>query len=322
MKTQPLFLTALFLVLLCTGSLALGLSAPEKIPSNVNWSFFVTLEGTGNTDVFLDDQKIVTAYSNGRVTVDPNNGSRVLYAQIFDRVLYVSYMGLSSGTYEVRATGSNGNETAIFEVFNPLDEKLESEINSRLENAITDKEQTLAQINSLEQDLLQTKNRLTEKENEINSLRTQLENANSEISNLNSLLSEEKNNSADKFSGLTQRLGAVETEVFPEPVAAEDQQNFLSGFAGLSGFAQQNWIGVFLMLVAAAIVAFVFARKTFLKKNSVYGDFDSQSSGGFFEKKLNEAAEDSNKEDESEDDEDEESDEDEPEEKGKWAFKK
>ncbi len=300
MKKPIIFAILVAMVLLLPTALSATISAPQKVASNVNWTFSISLDSGDSfdtTDILFDDKKIATVYSNGQVQKDPLNGKFVFDAFVFDdqpnsaagMTLYISYAGLSSGTYSARATTYQGGavkseaEKAIIEVFSPAGIE---EIDSKIADAATDKEKLLAQINTLEQDLLSLKNTVAEKDSSINSLQSQLDEANQKIEQANSRADELESDFSgkvqdvsDNLSDLTAKFLPVEEKVFPK-----EEPNALIGFATFSaGFAQKNWLGLFLILVAAVIAVFFISGKGLKlpgKRSNVYDDFEDDSSSG------------------------------------------
>src|SRR3989344_8553066 len=85
-KPIMLVLIALFIAL---NAHALVLNAPEKLVANTNWNIAIDLDSTDSftkTNVLLDDKLVMSIYSNGQTTVDPENGNLLVRASTYDEV--------------------------------------------------------------------------------------------------------------------------------------------------------------------------------------------------------------------------------------------
>ena len=321
-----------FLLVFSTVAIAATINAPQKMPANANWTFSASLDSSDSfdtTDILIDDRKVATVYSNGQVLKDPLNGKFVLDAFVFDdqpnsatgMVLYISYAGLSSGTYSIRAATNQGGsvkgeaEKAIVNVF--AGDEILSEVDSKLAAAATDKQSLMAQINTLERDLSDLKNTVSQKDGQINSLQSSLDATNSNLSEQDTKISDLETKLSSEVSGVSKNLDELAQKFLPvqEKVFPKEEPNALIGFAtATGGFAQKNWLGLFLILIAAIITVTMISRgslkgfngiRNFGKKTNVYDDFDNSHESSILDNlKI---------EDDKEDDKDPQ--------KGKWARK-
>lgn len=285
-KIFPIIIAMLFLL---PAAMAANVFAPQKISSNLNWTFSVTLDSTDSfstTEVFLDGKKIVTAYSNGQTAKDPIYGKFVLDAFVFDEdptsasglTLYVSYFGLPKGTYQITTTTFQGSavksqtDPISLEVFNPASEEIENTLTEKIDSATAGKEELTAQINSLQESM-------AAKDQEISALRTELQEqvqqkisqTESNLTDLQNQVTSDSSRLGNELSELNGKVGIIEEEVFPDP---DKNPNPL---VGLATFAGERWLGLFLMFIAAVITVVMVSHGGKLSApTSMYSDFESK----------------------------------------------
>ena len=241
MKKFLLFL--LFLVILFfSNAFSLTINAPGEIPSQINWTFSIELDSAEQFDetrVFIDNSRVLTAYSNGKTQLDAFNGTFVLDAFVFDKdpssnsglVLYVSYFGLSSGEHKIEAFSFKAGEqkaddSITFKAFNAAQKETVEELegdkknlrnevlfNSSEVNKIKETlNQLTASLNSLNESTENESKARIEVEKQIESLKTRINNVNLENEKLelkNNELSKENEELKNQniFSGLASLIG-------------------------------------------------------------------------------------------------------------------
>ncbi|GEM_PF-1566428 len=152
----------LFFALLSASASAATINAPAELPGNLNWSFSVDLDSSeafSETRVLFDEKNLLSAYSNGIVSIDAYNGQFVLKAFVIDTdpnsnaglKLFVSMIGLEKGDHKIAANVLAGSESKAFVekpivAFAPLSENYSSTVKSSLDNISLQVESVKASI--------------------------------------------------------------------------------------------------------------------------------------------------------------------------------
>lgn len=165
-------LTTIFIVFFIANVFALKLVSPDEIQENFPWNFSIELDSTDAFDeakVYLDDQHIVSAYSNGIVQINPLNGLFVEKSFIFDYdpasnsglTLYVSHLGLKKGTHKIKIRTFKAGEELTEKsknvlVFKALNSAFESntqkkidELNAKIQELETENSKLKTKLNKL-----------------------------------------------------------------------------------------------------------------------------------------------------------------------------
>ncbi len=272
---------AILLLLTISPAHSLEISAPASLPSNVSWGLSVKLDPTESwtkAAVIIDGAKVLDAYSNGTIALDPYNGQFVLKSFMLDGntsstsglVLYVSHIGLTEGTHSIRAESGAGSDSREIISYVALDQNFASAANDKM---------------------FELSRRLIDNENDKRGIRRAVEADGNKIAGL-----EEKSRLAEsKMDSLTAKLDArvapleskvtsLEQKVFPPPQAAAlatqgDAKGsaFLpvAGFASLAGGAAVPFAYLLVAIIAIALFVLVaqFTKRK-LEEASIYSGRD------------------------------------------------
>lgn len=269
---------ALLVVLFAGFASATELDAPSGIPGNVNWSFSVALNPTDGFDdvsVYVYGAKVVTAYPNGQVIVDPFNGQFVSKAFTFDKnpdnvsglVLYVSYLSLPIGQHTVRAVTSDGGATvddisASFEVYGALSESYGQELSRQVEalesvnSSLKSNIDTLnSSVSSISSDVKRVDELISKglaKEEELNELKAAVEGLGANVETIDS-----------SVKSLQEDTKSIE-EVIDSQKKALEETNEKADI--ITGMVSVGSTGITFGLVVIAVFAVVlFIRKSGIK---------------------------------------------------------
>ncbi len=274
MRQTKQLLVLIFLTILAINSFA-SINAPAEIVANANWTFSVSADTT--KDISFDNSKIVSVYSNGQAIKDPINGSQVLDAFVFDRTVYISLSGASVGTHTI---STSDGESFSVNAISPSGQQISDELNSKFDEMTQANESLTRQVNSLEQDIIAKDQKIEELRTLIDQSTLQLssntEQTQNSISQISDQQATQKNELTQELNTITARVDRLDEKVFPKPVQTKETQQ--TPITGLATFAQKNWMGIFLILIAVVVSVFFITRKKTVSfsggKKSVYEDFD------------------------------------------------
>ncbi|MFH1587562.1 MAG: hypothetical protein ABID38_06930 [Candidatus Diapherotrites archaeon] len=289
---------ALFLFLISAGVMALSISAPSSVPSNAAWSFSVELNPTdsfNSTEVQIDGSGLLTVHSNGNIVPDSQNGGFVIKAFVIDNspsstsglILYVSHMGLNSGSHTVVARENTGEESSAS--VDSLGAADLSAIEAKVNQAVIDKENIDAKILGLTADARAFNQMIKTNEESIAGLRSQLDNFGSSIISLEGSLQSQGNLSDETKASLQQLrneydsfiafLQEKEIAEMAEPESGELIP--VSGMVGLGMFVLDTiWLPVIALFAFIVIVLVAFYVKKALTKDGSSPYFEADSDDG------------------------------------------
>ncbi len=252
---------------------SIGIKAPSSVPANVSWGFSVKLdptEGWAKAAVKIDGAKVLDAYSNGTIVLDPYNGQFVLKAFLLDEntsstsglALYVSHIGLSEGDHIISAESESGSESRGILSYVALGQNFASETKDRL---------------------WEISRQLIDNENDKRSIRRA---AKADANRISSL--EEKSRQAGvKLEGVSEQAAkalALEPKVLAlqqnalEQAAAAAKNSAGSPLAGLASLAGNSLVPLAYLAAAVLLIAlFIFVArfaKEKLGQGSIYASRD------------------------------------------------
>ncbi|MFH1256676.1 MAG: hypothetical protein V1494_05300 [Candidatus Diapherotrites archaeon] len=264
------------IVLLASIANAATINAPQKLPSGANWSFSIALDATDSfekTVVLLDGSEIATVYANGQVT---KSGALVLDAFTFDSepasnsglTLYVSGMGLSTGSHSVNAKTYNSGElkqedSASIEVFEPMASSEKDSLEQRISGAEANIEELRTSITSTNVDNGVLMDRMNQRNEDVDYLQGKVQELEAMLSTASTDLSALKAES-DK---------AKEEEMLKQQAEMQAQNSGSGESEGLvtTGLfvlrKNSNFLIALAFVVAAAMVGLFFWNK---RKKSIY----------------------------------------------------
>ena len=285
------FLGAVLLLLAASFTHSLSISAPASLPSNVSWGLSVRLDPTENwtkAAVKIDGAKVLDAYSNGTIALDPYNGQFVIKSFMLDNntsstsglVLYVSHIGLPEGTHLISVESEAGSDSREITSYVALDQNFAAAANDKM---------------------FELSRRLIDNENDKRGIRRAVEADGNKIAGL-----EEKSRLADsKLDSLTAKLDAkvepLESKVreleqkqsAQQAQALKDEKNKnaqgtspIAGLASLAGGAATPIAYLLVAIIAIALLVFgaKFAKEK-LDESSIYSSRDEHGLPFLEEKK-------------------------------------
>ncbi|MDO8538602.1 MAG: hypothetical protein Q7S21_06995 [archaeon] len=153
----------IFLIALTLSVQALTLSAPEKLVANTNWDAIIDLDSADSftkTEVFLNNNLIITVFNNSQTSIDPSNGRFVIRASVYDEKpstadglrMYISFIGLNEGTHSISVKSFNADtiiqeRTQQINVINPLGTDYQAEIEGKLDTKSADLQNQIGSSN-------------------------------------------------------------------------------------------------------------------------------------------------------------------------------
>ena len=256
----------LLLVLLIPLSSAASLSLPKEIPAHTNWSFSAALNPSDSfdaTEIYFDGERVVSAYSNGRALIDAQNGGLVADAFILDSVpednsglvLYVSYLGIASGEYEIRAEAlSDGalieSVSGTIVVFDAAAKSYADELNGQIDALRKLSKEIEDNLNEIEKNIDENSTALEQK----------IAQSKEGISNLQALYSDFNSRANATEETLKENAGAyskLNEEMQKLKKSLKEYQARLNSFEGsgaATGYATMGGLSIIAIVVAFALL--------------------------------------------------------------------
>ena len=254
---KRLFPILAFLLILSYAS-GLSISAPAEIPANTNWSFSVGLDAQGSytkTSVYINDAEVATVFPAGVISDARYVGSAAVFTGSSGTTLYVSALGLSEGSFTIKAKAFNGDavnseQSATVNVFKPFGEAAKQELKNEIRSEVSEFENTLGNVQGYQEAM---KTDIKNLQDSVTSLQ--------ELSSKIDALSEKVDGVGSSVSSLEGKVNAVEEDVSPlvtgykEKLAAE-KNGPLTGFASLA--SNIPVVPILLAIVVIAVIAGAF----------------------------------------------------------------
>lgn len=301
MNTEKAGFLILSMLLLSLSVSAMDIQLPATINPNSNFFFTTTLNSSDSFDkveVYLDNQKLVDAYSNLQVISDPYNGNYVMKAFITDTdpnsnsglQLIVSHLGVADGshTIDVKAIKNNSMVDEKTATFSTGTNNIEDLINQKVNDKLSGFEETLTNFqNSL--DLFGAQ--YTAIKNSFDSIQGANTNLQDSITALQNSLQALQGNVTQTQTDVQSKTGKLEGDVkqlqdfqtsqtLKEADAKKNNPfNAISGLATGAGNESQIGFGIVVIVVIVGAVLLIRRRKgmSIYRGISKGNNFDSNS---------------------------------------------